>query len=578
MAKYSSIEEVRAAKDARFAAEKKDPNSAINTGRITKRNYSQVNPHTVSNGKTASTSTSSSSKTVQTPELDAAVGNAPEFVTTQAEDFVAPSSKSENKLTNEEQALEIMGLLNPVDFSPEAVAQREWENAGVKNSEEYRKVLPGIVQKDINDLDYFLFGGGALLAAESGLANTASSLAEAGRAINDFVTKPTPLTEALSAGYAPYVDKSKDVSKKVSDYLLGFADEQAQTSQGAMDIAKSNVNGTVGEVLLDATAAGSQMVGDIVISGATGGSTKIPMALRSFGAGVQQARNKGYTAEQQIAMGLTSAAIEYITEKFFGGNPFYDKAEAGMINETIKWLGGNEQLLSFLSSTPVETLNEGLEEILSGVLNPAMEYIIAGQSDPIVLEELLKEGIIGVMLGGAGQAVNAVANRGKESSGNPLYDALTAKENAATGEPATAAEELADILMGEEPTVDADQIKESDAEPADSKRISDYVEYAISKSKYAPNPLIIKEKVPDLPIGEVSTELAAKVMEEYGIDISGRQHVLRDNDIRHMYNSHGPASNEADPLFAADIKMHRGLCQGDPRLPHLLIGGRRYAR
>ena len=45
-------------------------------------------------------------KLIQTPELDRAVGNAPNFVaptSTQSEDFVAPSSKSENKLTNEEQ-------------------------------------------------------------------------------------------------------------------------------------------------------------------------------------------------------------------------------------------------------------------------------------------------------------------------------------------------------------------------------------------------------------------------------------------------------------------------------------------
>ena len=372
-------------------------------------------------------------KSVETPMLDASVGNTP--------DFVAPSSGSGStrQLTNEEQALEIMGLLNPVDFSPEAVAQREWENAGVKSAEEYRKVLPGIVQKDMNDLDNFLFKGGALLAAESGLENTVSSAAEAGRGVWDFLSNSYKYGET---------EDSKNRPDKVSPLLLGFADEHAQASQDAMNIAKSNMTGTVGDVLLDATAAGAQMVGDIVVGAATGGSATIPMVVRSFGSGVQEARNKGYNINQQMALGLSSAAIEYVTEKFFGGNPFYDNAQAGLVNKLIGKMSQNKELLAFLSSAPVETLNEGLEEILSGVLNPMMEKIIAGESDPIVLEELLKEGLIGVMLGGAGQVANAVTNRGDESSGNPLYDALTAKENAATGEPATA-EELANILVGD---------------------------------------------------------------------------------------------------------------------------------
>lgn len=41
--------------------------------------------------------------------------------------FPGGSDTQPRQLTNEEQALEIMGLLDPVDFSPEAVAQREWE-------------------------------------------------------------------------------------------------------------------------------------------------------------------------------------------------------------------------------------------------------------------------------------------------------------------------------------------------------------------------------------------------------------------------------------------------------------------
>ena len=63
---------------------------------------------------------------------------------------------------------------------------------------------------------------------------------------------------------------------------------------------------------------------------------------------------------------------------------------------------------------------------------------------------------------------------------------------------------------------------------ATSATISEYIEQAIAKSKFAPNPLISDEKVADLPIGKVSAKLADKIIQEYGVDISDMEHVLRD--------------------------------------------------
>jgi len=389
---------------------------------------------------------------VQTPELDAAVGNTPEFVapSTQTPDFTAPSTQTaaspspwsigqtgqmtkrmteeeynkrrtelEQKISDLEAEYDTVAMTGsePLkDVADQISATRDELNALQREvgAEETREPLHGLM----SDLDYYLFDGGALLAAESALENTASATAEAARAVWDFLSTNQPAVDAMMPGMTgaiglpmntdiPSPQPTEEHVDPVSAYLAGFADVHAEAAEDAMGIAKENMPGTVGGILLDATAAGTQMVGDIVIGAATGGSATIPMLVRSFGSGVQDARNKGYTQEQQLALGLTSAATEYITEKFFGGNPFYDTAQAGLVNRAIKWLGGNEQLLSILSSTPVETLNEGLEEILSGVINPAMEYIIAGQADPIVLEELLKEGLIGVALGGAGQVASS---------------------------------------------------------------------------------------------------------------------------------------------------------------------------
>ena len=70
------------------------------------------------------------------------------------------------------------------------------------------------------------------------------------------------------------------------------------------------------------------------------------------------------------------------------------------------------------------------------MLNPAMEYIIAGKHDPIVLEELLKEGVVGVLLGASGQAANYVYNRRtgtseqtqEQDTVNLLADALLSQQ------------------------------------------------------------------------------------------------------------------------------------------------------
>lgn len=51
---------------------------------------------------------------------------------------------------------------------------------------------------------------------------------------------------------------------------------------------------------------------------------------------------------------------------------------------------------------------------------------------------------------------------------------------------------------------------------------------------------------------EVEQRLIDEVASE--IDISGYSHALRDNDIRHINNSHGPITNEKYPVTAEDIK------------------------
>ncbi len=189
------------------------------------------------------------------------------------------------------------------------------------------------------------------------------------------------------------------------------------TRSGAADIERAKTGASAGgRLLVGAGAAGAQMLGDIAIGAATGLGNMAPMMARSFGGGTQEAREKGYTQKQQIALGVSSAATEYLSEKLFGGNPVYD-ADAGLVSRLAGKLSHNDRLLEMLSSRPAETVYEGLEEIVSDLLNPVAEQIIAGRHDELTAEELITDGIVGMMLGGVGQGANAIGLPGTQKAG-----------------------------------------------------------------------------------------------------------------------------------------------------------------
>lgn len=142
--------------------------------------------------------------------------------------------------------------------------------------------------------------------------------------------------DAINSQIAVY-EASVRANKGVSEAARDAAAEI--THSGAQDIERAKVDaGTGTKLLIDAGVAGAQMLGDAGIGTATGTGAMLPMLVRSFGSGTQEAREKGYSQEQQIALGLASAATEYITEKLY----------------------------------------EGLEEMASDVLNPIAEYVITG--------------------------------------------------------------------------------------------------------------------------------------------------------------------------------------------------------
>lgn len=256
------------------------------------------------------------------------------------------------------------------------------------------------------------------------------------------------------------VDETRSRTNGYAEKMQDFADRMS--GSGAQDIARAQEGlDPMGRMLVNAGVGVTQMAGDAALAFATGGSSMLPMVTRSFGGGVQEARAKGYNENQQMLLGLTNAATEYFSERLFGGNPVYD-TDVGLVNRLVGKLVKNPKVMEVLASAPVEALNEGLEEIVSDLLNPVAEWAITGTRPEYELDQIIEDGAVGILTAliaqGGTKALNQVG-QGLKNQGR-VYDgqAFQGQKAASTPEagPMTSFvdDATADQMLLERTTVD----------------------------------------------------------------------------------------------------------------------------
>ena len=215
--------------------------------------------------------------------------------------------------------------------------------------------------------------------------------------------------------------------ENVRRQMYGTAANLSQEAQTAQTEAKDGL-GTIGSLLTDAGVAGLEMLGDVIAGAALGGNNMVPMLVRSFGGGVNEAAQKGGDVGDQIFTGTKNAAVEWVTEHIFGGNPVYDKA-AGMVDKAaekalVKTLGESgyrslvNSMLGRIMKVPAGMIEEGLEEVIGDYLSPLADSIRnAAKGEGWSYEapesgDVAREFAVGAILGGLGQAGGAVVGRG----------------------------------------------------------------------------------------------------------------------------------------------------------------------
>ena len=201
------------------------------------------------------------------------------------------------------------------------------------------------------------------------------------------------------------------------------ADELAARSNEYQQMAKEGL-GKFGQGVVDFGIAGLQFAGDAAMNAILPGSGLVAMGMRAAGSGAQEARNNGLDINDQFTSGLKSAAIEVLTEKLFGAasKVAYGKGiirNESLVNGLVNRLAKTEKGRTALKV--IDGANEeGLEEVLSDILNPVADRVLKlddGKGDwsdlgeDMDAEQMLADYIIGSTLGLFGAGTNVISGQ-----------------------------------------------------------------------------------------------------------------------------------------------------------------------
>ena len=281
----------------------------------------------------------------------------------------------------------------------------------------------------------------------------------------------------------------------------------------------------------------------------------IGLAIMGSGAAadtVISAKDRGLSDDQAFALGTVAGVAEIAMERI-GLETLFNN------------LGSRKALRAIL----MQGLAEGGEEVGTEVINTVADVLISqdqsqwqasienymaqgySQGEAVskaVADKALEIGVSGfagfLMGGGMAAGFNAPV------IASNIKDAVTKKQAQSQIQPSPGeiSQPVTNDIAGAENGVQAQK------NTASTEAVNNYVDVAISKSRFVENPVITDKVEPPLSIGAVTPELSNKIASDYGVDISSYTHYLVENDLRHIYNRHGPHTSEKYPVTIADLK------------------------
>ena len=205
----------------------------------------------------------------------------------------------------------------------------------------------------------------------------------------------------------------------VAGGIFGKAGGTALSALGKeASAAGGNLAGQIGSRAAQRAAASAQVGGKALQGAARYLQKNAPLATMATLAGAnnyQAAIGGGANEGQAMAYAVLTGAAEAVTEKLFGGNPMMDN-EAGWVNRALYKMLGDKKFLKALDSVPVETFNEGFEEVIANYLYSAAQAATGQQVELPSAEENLHSFALGAAMGGMGQAAKLAGNAMRQRS------------------------------------------------------------------------------------------------------------------------------------------------------------------
>lgn len=205
--------------------------------------------------------------------------------------------------------------------------------------------------------------------------------------------------------------------------LLESAEESSKRAYEYEQEAKQGL-GKFGQGVVDFGIAGAQFAGDALLNAVAPGTGIAAMAGRAYGSASLDAQQRGLSEGEQQISGLKSAAIEVLTEKLFGSvsKAAYGKGiirNESLVNSLVNRLAKTDRGRTALKVL-VGANEEGMEEVLSDILNPIADRILklddgkgdwSDLADDYDTQQMLEDYIIGGALGLAGAGTNVVSGQ-----------------------------------------------------------------------------------------------------------------------------------------------------------------------
>ena len=201
--------------------------------------------------------------------------------------------------------------------------------------------------------------------------------------------------------------------------IYDIAEETGRQGTEQVEQAKEDL-GPVGSFAVDVGTQVPQMLADAAFGAVTGGSALLPLGVRSYGYGVQEAMENGADRDQAAMYGVASGAKEALTEKLFsvalpfsriyGGGSFDDAIQRGIQTAVERFASTptGQRIVGGGLSLGASTLTEGAEEFISDWLGWQMPRIYGG--DVATAEETLSDSLydflVGAAVGGLGGVVS----------------------------------------------------------------------------------------------------------------------------------------------------------------------------